>query len=224
MYLFVLSPPCHGSTVLYKLLWTSPNISTFFGKSDWAGEGQFIPAAKQFFGEDWSSDVDWASVKKIWHETWDTSKPILCEKSPSNICRAKAMEEFFMQFGVVYFICLVRSPYGHEYPERWIKGAQYQRKNISGLKNVFRLKYEELVGDLPGTIERLLQFLPMLGQLDPNVTRVPGLNDRRRSLRIRDMSIDATPEHIRHASHKLRHHKDLLEFHGYKLLSVPDNI
>ena len=134
------------------------------------------------------------------------------------------MEAFFTQFAVVYFICLIRSPYGREYPERWIKGAQYQRENISSLKNVFRLKYEELVGDLPGTIERLLQFLPMLGQLDPNVTEVPGLNDGRRNLHIQDMSIDATPKHIRQTNHELRHHKDLLEFHGYELLSVSGNI
>ena len=222
MYLFILCPPHQGSTILYKLLWTSPNISTFFGKSEWAGEGQFIPGAKKFFGNTqkrWGGDnIDWQSVKVVWDRNWDLSKPILCEKSPSNICRGKSIERFFGQFAPVYFICMIRSPYARANTKLWIRDAQYQRRNIKDLQNVLILTYERLTNNLPKTIRQLLRFMPQLKKLDRNVRRVPGLNNQRRNLPIQNMNPSNTPEEIRQKNHILSKHANLLEFHGYKLL------
>ena len=41
-YLFILCPPFCGSTLLYKILHTSPNISTLAGNGNWAGEGTWL--------------------------------------------------------------------------------------------------------------------------------------------------------------------------------------
>lgn len=220
MYLFVLCPPRHGSTVLYKLLWTSPNVSTFFGISRHVGEGQFVPGVEKFFVDRWSKRIDWAGVKKVWDKYWDQSKSVLCEKSPSNICRGKSIEKFFSQFAPTYFICMIRSPYARRNPERWIQGASYQRENMLGLKNVLRLTYEQLTNDLTGTIKRLLRFVPELERLKPNVKRVPGIfiNDDRRNRRIKNMNAPDTAEEIRRKNHLFAQHSDLLDFHGYRLL------
>lgn len=221
MYLFILCPPRQGSTILYKLLWTSPNVSTFFGKSDWAGEGQFVSGARKFFGTNrWSRNINWAGVKKAWDKCWDLSKPILCEKSPSNICRGRAIEEFFGQFAPVYFICMVQSPYARTSMKRWIRGARYQRENLENLTNVLRLTYEKLTDDLPRTIKRLLQFIPQLKELNPDVRNVPGINNRRRNQTIRNMNPNNTPEEIKRKNRELSQHLDLLKFHGYRLLNA----
>jgi len=223
MYLFILSPPRHGSTILYKLLWTSPNVSTLFGASTWAGEGQFVPAASRYFPKDrWDSGakMNWPGIRAAWHRAWDMSKPILCEKTPSNICRAREMGEFFSKFAPVYFICLIRSPYSRRDAGRWIIGAKYQRENMQNLENVFNLKYEDMVGDLPGTIDRLLGFLPKLKQLDGGVTRVPGLDDSKRNLPIQNMVAKFTTEQIRRRDVALKSHRDLIEFFGYEFRNV----
>ena len=218
MYLFVLCPPRQGSTVLYKLLWTSPNVSTLFGKSEWVGEGQFAPGAKKFFADQWSEHINWPGVKRAWDKHWDLSKLIQCEKSPSNICRGKTIEKFFGQFAPVYFICMVRNPYARKTVDRWIHGAKYQRKNMEELNNVFRLTYEQLTDDLPGTIERLLRFLPQLKKLDPNIKGVPGIQDVKRNRRIHNMNPANTAEEIKRKNRVLSKHVDLLKFHGYELL------
>ena len=218
MYLFILCPPRQGSTILYKLLWTSPNVSTLFGASEWVGEGQFVPGAEKFFTDcRWKSGIKWAGVKKVWDKHWDLSKPILCEKSPSNICRSKEIEKFFGQFAPVYFICMVRSPYAQANPGRWIQGARYQRKNMQELEHVFRLTYEQLVDDLPGTIKRLLQFLPQLGKLDPAVRGVPGIQDGKRNGLIRNMNLPNTAVEIERKNRELAKCAGLLRFHGYEI-------
>jgi len=222
--LFILCPPRQGSTILYKLLWTSPNISTLLGKSSWAGEGQFVAGAKKFFGDDhWNTNVNWAGIKKVWDREWNLSKPILCEKSPSNICRAKSMESFFGQFAPVFFICMIRSPYARTHMSRWVEGADYQRRNMKQLNNVFRLTYEELTNDLDSVSKRLLRFIPKLKTLDKTVKYVPGIDNAKRhkskrNKSIRNMNPKNTLEEIRHKNKILRKHTDLLEFHGYRLL------
>src|SRR3989304_10174816 len=105
IYLFVLSPPYQGSTILYKLLSTSPNISTFIGDSkNWKGEGQIFlkrNGMQEFFKNRWNKNINlnMQKIKKIFDKHWDQSKLIKCEKSPPTICRAKMFEDYFKKFG-----------------------------------------------------------------------------------------------------------------------------
>jgi hypothetical protein len=78
-YLFILSPPYCGSTVLWRLLGTSPHVSSF------PVEGQYIDSVESILRRDpWNVQVEipWDAVKSKWEIEWDLGKPILLEKSP----------------------------------------------------------------------------------------------------------------------------------------------
>ena len=127
-YIFVLCPPYQGSTVIYRLLGTSPNVSTFLGKMDlvenvqkplWMGEGHgwIRHYDKRFVPNRWDPNypLDMKLVHDIYHSHWDMDKPILCDKSPPTICRTSLFYDWFKQYGDVYFIIQMRDPYTTNY-------------------------------------------------------------------------------------------------------------
>lgn len=168
-YLFILSPPFSGSTMLYQILSTSPYVTKF------SSEGQFIGPIKSIMRErpwDENKKMPWEKIKKAWHKKWDLRKPFLAEKSPPNLLRAKVIEE---QFQPSYFIILMRNPYafcegftrrkGESYEEAakfWIKCALFQKKNINELSSHLFISYEELV-EYPNDVKQnILAYLPGL--------------------------------------------------------------
>lgn len=140
-YLFVLSPPFSGSTLMQKLLATSKNVSSF------RGEGQFVESVKDIMRSDpWdvNKKMPWDFIKKEWHKKWDLNKSILVEKSPPNILRGIEIEKVFKP---LYCIAIIRNPYAFcesivrrrkseikDGAEFWIKCAKHQIYNI---KNFF---------------------------------------------------------------------------------------
>jgi hypothetical protein len=66
----------------------------------------------------------------------------------------------------------------------------------------------------------LVQFIPKLKRLNPNVKNVPGIIDHRRNLIIRNMNHKNTRKEIKRKNRVLSKHIDLLKFHGYRLLDV----
>ena len=117
-YLFVLSPPYCGSTVLWRLLHTSPAGSAH------PKEGQMLDGVKHIMRDgawDPEKKFPWAQIKARWEAVWDTNKAVLIEKSPPNIVRAfeieKALQEFdfaghgfylnFDQFGKLFDLLLL---------------------------------------------------------------------------------------------------------------------
>ena len=137
IYLFVLCPPYSGSTVLWKLLSTSPKVSAL------PREGQFLNTVKNIMRKNpWNPQrtFPWNVIKSKWEEVWDCSKPILLEKSPPNIIRAFEIEKVFSP---AYFIAMIRNPYAfcegfsrrnstsmEDAAKFWVKCAEYQIKNI----------------------------------------------------------------------------------------------
>ena len=107
-YLFILSAPLCGSTLLNEILSTSSNVST---NNNWGTrEGHKLPTTRQMmFDHDnrWNTDVDfdWQFINAEWRKYWDVSNPVLVEKSPPNIIRAKSIESAFIPS---YFIILIR--------------------------------------------------------------------------------------------------------------------
>lgn len=235
IYLFILSGNRQGSTVLYKLIHTSPNVSTLFGHNNWAGEGQHLLrmyAKQSYYIEKVTNPsliIDYDEVKSIFDKYWNQNKQILCDKSPHAGCIANELEDYFSKFGKVYFICNIRNPYfsysESNNAELWIKVAKYQQHNVESLKNVLLIRYEDLCDDLEGTTKRLIEFLPELKSLDHNVTSVIGLTsnssrggkienkNRSKYLKYKDNMIK---------KHKmLKKHEDLVNFFGYKLSINP---
>lgn len=171
-YVFLLCPPYTGSTLLWKLLGTSPQVSTF------ETEGQFVPEVTEVMRQDpWNPDfhMPWPRIKQVWDRHWDPEKKFRVEKSPPNILRANAIEKHFQP---CRFILLVRDPYAHTEGimrrRQWDirKSAEFARyclrvqmQNAQNLTHALTLTYETMVQAPADTAQKLSAFLPGLGQL-----------------------------------------------------------
>ena len=104
-FLFILSPPYCGSTLLNQLLSTSENVSC--NNNLGTREGQLLPEVKNFmFQKDrWNKNVEypWKDIKKVWMKYWDQRKTILMDKSNTNIMRVTAIKKVFDNI-VFFFI------------------------------------------------------------------------------------------------------------------------
>ena len=96
-FLFILSPPYCGSTLLNSLISTSKYVSS--NNEIGTREGQTLPEVRNImFGKDrWNKDVEysWDFIKKNWMKYWDQTKPILLEKSTPNIIRVQSIKKTF---------------------------------------------------------------------------------------------------------------------------------
>lgn len=175
VYLFVLSPPFSGSTVLWQLLQTSPHVSAF------SAEGQHLPAVRDIMRPDrWNPQraMPWDVIRPLWEAQWDLNQPVLLEKSPPHLLRAPAIDAAFPN---AHFIVLQRDPYAFcegysrrtgksmtEAAEFWLLCADFQRANRATLPRVLALTYEELTTDPVGVAGAIGRFVPQLGTLDPH--------------------------------------------------------
>jgi hypothetical protein len=181
-YLFILSPPFCGSTLLNELISTSTNVST--NNMLYTREGQRLPGVMEVMYENWdeNAELDWAYIKRKWRLHWDVTKPVLLEKSPPNIIRAKIFER---HFAPAYFIVSNRDPYAfceslmrnspqNRVPEvaaRFaIRCLKHQKSNIEELGNVLSISYEELTNDPSIVKEKIVAFLPELAGIDTSRT------------------------------------------------------
>lgn len=176
-FLFILSPPFSGSTLLNQILSTSSNISC--NNNIGLREGQHLPIVNKimFHDDRWNTHkkFPWETIKKIWMRYWDHSKAILLEKSPPNIIRAMEIEQYFTD---CKFICLVRNPYAQiegkirrhekgiaEATEEILFYLKTQQKNIEHLKSVLHLSYQELTNHPEVAKEKLIEFIPELSDI-----------------------------------------------------------
>lgn len=179
-YLFILSPPFCGSTLLNEILSTSNAVSV--NNPRFQREGQKLPRVRDImFTEarwDENVDYDWNFIKKEWRKYWDITKPVLLEKSPSNIVRARSIEKHFQPS---YFIVWSRNPYAHcesllrregaKYnaitaAEFAIKCLQHQRDNSESLRNVLRISYEMLTDNTSQFLDDVIAFMPELKDIN----------------------------------------------------------
>ena len=98
-FLFILSPPHSGSTLLSEVLSLSENVSE--NNPVGTREGQQLPeVAPLLFRQSrrWEPDFkpDWPQIKRIWLKYWDVTRPVLLEKSPPNIVRAAELSIHFV--------------------------------------------------------------------------------------------------------------------------------
>ena len=173
-YLFILSPPFCGSTLLTQLISSSANVSC--NNNIDTREGQTLPWAIDLMFQDnrWNKDttLPWKKIKNIWHKYWDLSKPILLEKSPPNIMRTKEIRK---NFSPISFICMVRNPYAQcesiirrngksvAYAAKFaLKCLEYQKLNIKNEKNLLFFTYEELCENTKEVTNNIISFISEL--------------------------------------------------------------
>jgi len=230
-HLFVLSPPFSGSTVLWRVLNTSPNVTSL---PHVRGEGQFIPAVEQMMRDDpWNPDktMDWAFIKSEWSRFWDPRRTIRLEKSPPNILRALEIERHFDN---AHFVATIRNPYAFcegvhrrqgigmkESAQTWLNHACAQMKNRQTLKRLLFFTYEEFTDQTKSVRARMLDFLPALQSLNIDgkffAKSILGRGERQiqnfNRLKIKELSAADRVE-IRSV---LRERPEVLEFFGYSV-------
>jgi hypothetical protein len=226
-YLFVLSPPYTGSTLLWKILGTSPSVSSL------PREGVQV-AGPEVKGtallEDPNLKVPWDDVKKQWAEKWDFSKPILLEKSPAHIHRAAAIKK---HFSPAYFIVLMRDPYAfcegctrrkahysHQDSARlWVKCAKSQRRNLQEREHVLSVRYEDFTEHPERALQRIIDFIPQVESLHADdVETFTVMGRRRRINNVNESKIKMLRRsEVREVNTVLKSHRDLMHYFDYSV-------
>ena len=173
-YLFILSPPFCGSTLLNQLISSSANVSC--NNNIGTREGQTLPEVRNimFDNNRWDKKVSlpWERIKTVWYKYWDLSKPILLEKSIPNIMRIHDIKKFF---DPISFICMVRNPYAQcegiirrngksaEFAAKFaLQCLKYQKENIEKEKSLLFFTYEELCENKNQVVNKIISFIPDL--------------------------------------------------------------
>ncbi len=219
IYIFVLCPPLHGSTIITNLLNSSLNVSSFIDFNDtWAGESQWYYKKMDLNYENnrWDPNykLDMNMVNRVFNEYLDNNKKIWVEKSPPIICRAKMYEDYFSKLGKVYFIISIRNPYSvNSTASEWIKYSEYQKWNIENLQNTIILNYEEICTNLDNVINKIKNKIPELGDIYSK-SHISKNNERFQIIHQDKVNriLNKDDKNI-----LLKDHIELLEFFNYKI-------
>ena len=228
-FLFVLCPPYSGSTVLWKILGTSPQVSML------PKEGQFLDEVSDVMrNEPYNIDtkMPWKKIRAAWELHWDSVKPIYLEKSPPNLVRAFEIEQ---EFAPCYFIAMIRNPYAtcegiyrrgdkalEETAKFWVSCAMHQKINIKGLKNIIHFTYEELVEDTSQIRNNTLSFMPELKSLDikiaPKIHSVFGREHRKITNLNHHKINNLSNQELSKINNVLEKHSEIMDFFGYEYI------
>lgn len=148
-FLFIGGLHRSGTSLLHRCITDHPEVSGFSETGAPKNEGQHLqdvyPPAPTFggpgiFGFDSSSYLDEDSqlankenaeeLFAQWSKHWDLSKPILVEKSPPNLVRARFLQALFPE---THFVMIVRHPIAVSYATRkWTDLLGYLSRRIVG--------------------------------------------------------------------------------------------
>jgi sulfotransferase family protein len=196
-----------GTTLLARLLAAHPETSGFSGTGVPADEGQHLqsvyPASKVYGGpgrfgfapeshltetSPLASEESARAIFGDWSPHWDLERPVLLEKSPSNLLRTRFLQALFPGSA---FVVIVRHPIPVSIPTaRWRGTRRYDRlfahwlrchelfaADREHLERVHVLTYEQLVRDPAGGLRGIFEFL----ELEPIAPSEPvegGANER----------------------------------------------
>jgi hypothetical protein len=220
-YLFVLCPPYSGSTLLWKLISTSINVSSL------PLEGQSLPELVTVMREKpWNRDhvLPWPQIKAVWETYWDTKKPVLLEKSPPNIIRTQAI---LANFTPVKFIIMVRNPYAHS--EGLMRRNNWSVKRAANFSIMCLRTQLENTRELNPTkaCQKIAQFMPELSDMNTEASFEIHSIDGTLSRPITDLNTgkiaSLSAETIASMNDVFSQHPETLKAWGYELLVPPCN-
>lgn len=238
-YLFILSPPFCGSTLLNEIISSSTNVSV--NNTYGTREGQTLPTVRKIMYEcsanRWNPNVDfdWTFIKNEWLKYWDLRKPVLLEKSPASIVRAKSLED---NFEPAYFIIFHRNPYAHceslirrngtlpvNAANFAVKCLLYQKKNLELISNKIQISYEYLTDNPNDSVMKINRFVPEIGDINTN-QKFSALNYMRKKMEIRNLNAEKINKlsfsQIKEINSVFIKNKEVIDFFNYELLT--DNI
>lgn len=232
-FLFILSPPYSGSTLLTQIISTSEKISC--NNYIATMEGQLLPELRNhMFNKDrWDKRnvYDWSKIKSVWMKYWDQSKPVLMDKTTTNIMR---FDEIKKEFDNTYAICLIRNPYAViegimrrnsktiEFAiEFCIKTLKYQKYNIENHKNLTWITYSELCNNQDLVKKKIKSILPEIDDLNFNKF-FRAHNFKNKSLKITNLNDEKISklkkEEILKINKYLNKEKELLNFFDFHII------
>lgn len=232
-YLFILGAAHTGTTLLNEVLSSSTNASSNNNKG--TREGQLLPTVRDHMfshKQQWEENLDfnWYLVKSEWMKYWDITRPILIEKSPPNLLRARSIERIF---NPSYFVILVRDPYAHcesfirknnyapaDAARFVINTLKFQRSNLEQLENVVVIPYELIVDQSVDFTRKITEFLPELCdiQIDKKFTAHNFHNKSHKLKNFNEEKISRlTLSQLNEINTVLRENQDYLHFFGYTL-------
>jgi Sulfotransferase family len=196
-----------GTTVLARLLAAHPQISGFSDTGAPADEGQHLqsvyPSDHEYgrpgrFGfapemhlTESSPLVSEQSARTLfeeWSPHWDLSRPLLLEKSPPNLLKARFLQALFPGSA---FVVVVRHPIPvslatakwrrtrryHLLLEHWLRCHALFAADRERLDRVHVLQYERLVRDPASVLRGIFEFLE-LEPIPPSEPVETGANER----------------------------------------------
>ena len=239
-FLFIITPPCSGSTALSQFLNSSYRTMLLQDR----GEGQWLlPGLCKKNRWNSGKEVDYSSLKAVWLRKYQEVKrltqniDVVIEKSPPNMMR---MEELASQFKKVSFIANNRDPYANcasilyrhhdadnlsliqrksllgDLVQNWIMRSTKIRELIEAL-NAPLLTYEDFCKNPSAVLDIL--------NLPDGVSETINLNSR---VKVKDYVVQPiinqnerqilmlAEEEIEHISSLLISSSDLLDFFGYQ--------
>jgi len=227
-FLFIITPPCSGSTALSQLLNTSDKTMILQNR----GEGQWlIPGLCD--KDRWSEkkEVNYSSVKAVWLNKYQEQRRlnqninVVIEKSPPNMMRIEKLSSQFKNFSL---IANNRNPYAN------CASILYRRNNADNLNSDQRkkilsdllqgwlsksIKIQELVSNpsdildllnLPDGISETINTSACVKVKDYDVQPIINQNERQIS--------NLKSKEIEWLSNSLKASSNLLKFFSYQLL------
>jgi hypothetical protein len=177
-----------GTSLLFRCLREHPLISGFHGTGVSEEEGQhlqsvyppaityggpgrfgFHPEAHLTEASDLLTRDNRLRLFEEWKTYWDIEKPVLLEKSPSNLIRTRFLQEVFPNS---YFVIVTRHPIAVSYAtqkwsytslveliEHWLVCHETFRQDKEHLGRLLMLKYEDFVEQPQTALTKIYSFL-----------------------------------------------------------------
>ena len=183
--LIVMGHPFSGTSALEGLIGTGSGVTDLCKSGTWQCEDTWLLKYMDFNMEpgvdEWNEyyPVDAAgyayAFKHFALTWWDMSKPLLMDKTPNLLAHYRTVVDAAAKLGVpVKFVLLTRHPFSwtsqtHPFNQGlWMELMQFSLRVLNDPSiDVHQIKYEDLAWNMDETIEKLQEFLPQLGELNP---------------------------------------------------------